>query len=67
MNSLQLAGFRNSCKAKVIFYYNYNADSGNSTLRDPNELLDLEGEEDSRRPPPISEEVVTVDSQVNLS
>lgn len=42
-----------------------DVDSGNSTLRDPNELLDLEGEEDSRRPPPISEEVVTVDSQVS--
>ncbi|PIK46267.1 hypothetical protein BSL78_16874, partial [Apostichopus japonicus] len=41
-------------------------DSGNSTLRDPNEVLDLEAEEDARRPPPISEEVVTIDGQGNI-
>ncbi|XP_071852085.1 ras and EF-hand domain-containing protein homolog isoform X2 [Apostichopus japonicus] len=41
-------------------------DSGNSTLRDPNEVLDLEAEEEARRPPPISEEVVTIDGQGNI-
>ncbi|XP_071852091.1 ras and EF-hand domain-containing protein homolog isoform X7 [Apostichopus japonicus] len=40
-----------------------DVDSGNSTLRDPNEVLDLEAEEEARRPPPISEEVVTIDGQ----
>lgn len=42
-------------------------DSGNSTLRDPNEVLDLEAEEEPKRPPPISEEVVTIDGQVSFT